>query len=110
MSDAEVAAALAAGAALGDAAAAEGVALLAIGEMGIGNTTAASAITAALTGAAAADITGRGTGLSEEAYQRKQAVIAAVLQQHFRAMDPSRPTHSRCCAASVASRSLRWRA
>jgi nicotinate-nucleotide--dimethylbenzimidazole phosphoribosyltransferase len=83
MSDAELAAALGAGAALGDAAAAEDIALLAIGEMGIGNTTAASAITAALTGAPAAEVTGRGTGLSEDAYQCKQAVIAAVLRQHF---------------------------
>jgi nicotinate-nucleotide--dimethylbenzimidazole phosphoribosyltransferase len=83
MSDTEVAAALAAGASLGDSAAAEGVALLAIGEMGIGNTTAASAITAALTGAPVTDITGRGTGLSEDAYRRKQTVIAAVLQRHF---------------------------
>lgn len=83
MSDAEVAAALGAGARLGDAAAIEGVVLLAIGEMGIGNTTAASAITAALTGSPIADVTGRGTGLSGEAYQRKQAVISAVLQQRF---------------------------
>ena len=83
MSDAEVAAALAAGAALGDVAATEDVALLAVGEMGIGNTTAASAITAALTGAAVADVTGRGTGLSKEAYQRKQALITAVLRLHF---------------------------
>jgi nicotinate-nucleotide--dimethylbenzimidazole phosphoribosyltransferase len=83
MSDAEVAAALGVGAALGDAAATEDVALLAVGEMGIGNTTAASAITAALTGAPVADVTGRGTGLSNEAYQRKQTVITAVLRQHF---------------------------
>jgi nicotinate-nucleotide--dimethylbenzimidazole phosphoribosyltransferase len=85
MSEAELAMALAAGMALGDAAAAEGVGLLAIGEMGIGNTTAASAITAALTGTAAAEVTGRGTGLSDEAYRRKQAVIAAVLERHFAA-------------------------
>jgi nicotinate-nucleotide--dimethylbenzimidazole phosphoribosyltransferase len=82
MSEAELAAALAAGAALGDAAAAEGVGLLAVGEMGIGNTTAASAITAALTGMAAAEVTGRGTGLSDEAYRRKQTVVAAILERH----------------------------
>jgi nicotinate-nucleotide--dimethylbenzimidazole phosphoribosyltransferase len=91
MSDAEVAAALAAGAALGDVAATEDVALLAVGEMGIGNTTAASAITAALTGAPVAVVTGRGTGLSKEAYQRKQAVITAVLRQHFPGDGSSEP-------------------
>jgi nicotinate-nucleotide--dimethylbenzimidazole phosphoribosyltransferase len=83
MSHTELAAALAVGASLGDSAAAEGVELLAIGEMGIGNTTAASAITAALTGSPAADVAGRGTGLSEEAYQRKKAVISAILQWHL---------------------------
>jgi nicotinate-nucleotide--dimethylbenzimidazole phosphoribosyltransferase len=83
MSHTELAAALSVGASLGDAAAAEGVALLAVGEMGIGNTTAASAITAALTGSPAADVAGRGAGLSEEAYQRKKAVISAILQFHF---------------------------
>lgn len=83
MSHLELAAALSVGASLGDAAAAEGVELLAIGEMGIGNTTAASAITAALTGSPAADVAGRGTGLSEEAYHRKKAVISAILRCHF---------------------------
>jgi nicotinate-nucleotide--dimethylbenzimidazole phosphoribosyltransferase len=83
MSEAEVAAALAVGAALGDAAAAQAVELLAIGEMGIGNTTAASAITAALGGTSAAHITGRGTGLTDEAYRHKQAVITAILEHHF---------------------------
>jgi nicotinate-nucleotide--dimethylbenzimidazole phosphoribosyltransferase len=88
MSETELTAALAAGAALGDAAAARGVALLAIGEMGIGNTTAASAITAALSGASVQHVTGRGTGLSDEAYQRKQAVVTAVLRQHFASAAP----------------------
>jgi nicotinate-nucleotide--dimethylbenzimidazole phosphoribosyltransferase len=96
MSEAELAAALAAGAALGDAAAAKGVALLAIGEMGIGNTSAASAITAALTGAPVEHVTGRGTGLTDEAYQRKQAVVTAVLQQHFASAAPEALEVLRC--------------
>jgi nicotinate-nucleotide--dimethylbenzimidazole phosphoribosyltransferase len=62
---------------------------LAIGEMGIGNTTAASAITAALTGMAAPEVTGRGTGLSDEAYRRKQTVIAAILARHFPEIESS---------------------
>lgn len=79
----EVAAALGAGAALAEQAANDGVELLAIGEMGIGNTTAASAITAALTGADAALVTGRGTGLDPAGHLRKQAVVRAVLAHHF---------------------------
>ena len=83
MTSDEVAAALAVGATLADAAAEDNVELLAIGEMGIGNTTAASAITAALTAKTVAEITGRGTGLADAAYMHKQAVIAAVLERHF---------------------------
>jgi nicotinate-nucleotide--dimethylbenzimidazole phosphoribosyltransferase len=96
MNEAELAAALAAGAALGDAAAEQGVTLLALGEMGIGNTTAASAITAALTEEAAAHVTGRGTGLSDEAYQRKQAVVTAVLLHHFSSAAPNALEVLRC--------------
>jgi nicotinate-nucleotide--dimethylbenzimidazole phosphoribosyltransferase len=40
------------------------------GEMGIGNTTAASALTAALTGADAAAVTGRGTGIDDAGWAR----------------------------------------
>ncbi len=57
--------------------------MIAIGEMGIGNTTSASAITCALTGAAAARATGRGTGVSSTAYAHKISVIEAVCRRHF---------------------------
>jgi nicotinate-nucleotide--dimethylbenzimidazole phosphoribosyltransferase len=83
MTSDEVAAALVAGAVLADAAAEHGVELLAIGEMGIGNTTAASAITAALTGSRVSEIVGRGTGLTDQGCQHKQRVIVAVLNHHF---------------------------
>src|SRR5262249_22594729 len=53
--------AIAAGIALVDAEAAHGLDIVCTGEMGIGNTTAAAAITAAITGAAPAAVTGRGT-------------------------------------------------
>ncbi len=82
MTEAELATALTAGAALADAAHAEGVTMLAVGEMGIGNTTAASAITAAITGHAPAEVTGRGTGLNDEAHLHKVKVIEAVLERH----------------------------
>jgi nicotinate-nucleotide--dimethylbenzimidazole phosphoribosyltransferase len=49
------------------------------GEMGIGNTTAASALTAALTGADPDAVTGRGTGLDEAGRARKVAVIGRAL-------------------------------
>ena len=57
--------------------------LLAVGEMGIGNTTAASAITAALTNTPPALVTGKGTGLNAEALSHKQRTIGAILQTHF---------------------------
>ncbi len=56
-----------------------GADLLGTGEMGIGNTTAASAITAALTGAAPARVTGRGTGVDDAALARKVDVVARAL-------------------------------
>ena len=59
--------------------AAKGLDLVAIGEMGIGNTTAASAIVAAITGRPVADVTGRGTGIDEQGWQHKVALIERAL-------------------------------
>jgi nicotinate-nucleotide--dimethylbenzimidazole phosphoribosyltransferase len=59
-----------------------GVTCFAIGEMGIGNTTSASAITAALTGLSPREVTGRGTGLSDDIYTHKIEVIEAALRLH----------------------------
>lgn len=56
-----------------------GLDLVAAGEMGIGNTTAAAAITAALTGAEPARVTGRGTGVSGEALERKVRAVETAL-------------------------------
>jgi nicotinate-nucleotide--dimethylbenzimidazole phosphoribosyltransferase len=82
MSDAELSAALAVGGQLAADAAAAGQSILAVGEMGIGNTTSASAITCALTGSSAALATGRGTGIDAAAHARKVATIEEVLKQH----------------------------
>ncbi len=62
---------------------ARGLDLVAIGEMGIGNTTPAAAITAALTGAAVADVVGRGTGINDTQLTKKITVVerALVLNQ-----------------------------
>lgn len=69
--------------------AAEGTRVIGTGEMGIGNTTAASAITCGLTGAAPADVVGRGTGLDDEGVARKVAVIDRALEKnHPDAGDP----------------------
>jgi nicotinate-nucleotide--dimethylbenzimidazole phosphoribosyltransferase len=60
-----------------------GVRIVALGEMGIGNTTSASALTAALTGQPATAVTGRGTGLNDDAFRHKVSVIEQALQRHF---------------------------
>lgn len=59
-----------------------GLDLLALGEMGIGNTTAAAALTAALTGTPPAAVTGRGTGLDDAALAHKVKVVEAALARH----------------------------
>ena len=56
--------------------------LVVLGEMGIGNTTAASAISAALFGGGGARFAGHGTGIDERSLKRKQAVIDAALERH----------------------------
>lgn len=58
----------------------DGVDVLGVGEMGIGNTTAASAVIAALTQSLPQGITGRGTGIDEAMLQRKIKVIEDALQ------------------------------
>lgn len=66
-----------------------GVDLLAPGEMGIGNTSAAAAIYCALYGGPAAYWTGRGTGVDDAGLSRKNAVIDAALAYHAgRLTDP----------------------
>jgi nicotinate-nucleotide--dimethylbenzimidazole phosphoribosyltransferase len=59
--------------------AAEGFGIVAVGEMGIGNTTSASAIAAALLGADPAAVCGRGTGLDDEGVRHKAEVVARAL-------------------------------
>lgn len=60
----------------------DGVNILGIGEMGIGNTTTSSAVLAVLTGRRAADVTGRGGGLTDSAYARKMEVIDGAIARH----------------------------
>lgn len=56
--------------------------LLATGEMGIGNTTASSAIFSALSGLPASQVAGRGTGIDDKTLQRKISVIQQALEKH----------------------------
>jgi nicotinate-nucleotide--dimethylbenzimidazole phosphoribosyltransferase len=56
--------------------------LLILGEMGIGNTTSAAAVAAALLGVGADRITGLGTGLDAAGRARKARLIDAALVQH----------------------------
>ncbi len=63
-------------------AAADGIKVLATGEMGIGNTTASSALMAALTGYAVSLVVGRGTGLDDQKLRHKQQVVEEALARH----------------------------
>ena len=56
--------------------------ILAAGEMGIGNTTTSSAVAAALLERPAAEMTGKGAGLSDEGLRRKIEVIDRALARH----------------------------
>lgn len=53
------------------------------GDMGIGNTTSATALAAAISGQSVAQLTGPGTGLDDSGVSRKVAVIEQVLEKHI---------------------------
>jgi nicotinate-nucleotide--dimethylbenzimidazole phosphoribosyltransferase len=53
-----------------------------LGEMGIGNTTAAAAITSAITAAEPAQTVGRGTGIDDARHAQKIAIVSEVLSKH----------------------------
>ena len=75
----ECAAALVKGAEIARKLADEGCNVLGFGEMGIGNTAAASLITHALTGASLEDCVGRGTGLDDAGLARKRDLLAQAV-------------------------------
>jgi nicotinate-nucleotide--dimethylbenzimidazole phosphoribosyltransferase len=62
--------------------------LLVLGEMGIGNTTAAAAISAALDRGPADAWVGRGTGVDDEGLARKRAAVAAAVARIDHVTDP----------------------
>jgi len=63
-------------------AAARGCDIIAGGEVGIGNSTAAAALVAALTGLAPGDVVGRGTGIDDATLARKVDVVTEALRRH----------------------------
>ncbi len=56
--------------------------LVGLGDMGIANTTASSAITAVLTGKPADQVTGRGTGLGDPELERKVRLVEQAIRLH----------------------------
>ncbi|MBV8071775.1 MAG: nicotinate-nucleotide--dimethylbenzimidazole phosphoribosyltransferase [Acidobacteriaceae bacterium] len=61
-----------------------GIEVMGIGEMGIGNTTSASALLVALLGFEAHQAVGRGTGISDAVLNRKVEVVAGAVRKHAR--------------------------
>ena len=72
-----------------------GVDLLATGDMGIGNTTASSAITAAVTGRPPEETTGEGTGRTPEEMQHKIGVVRTALEVNGLHPHPNPPPQGR---------------
>lgn len=79
MTQSQTVQALETGIALASQAASEGITLLGTGEMGIANTTPATALFAAYLGLKPATITGRGTGVDDARLQHKISVIEKAL-------------------------------
>lgn len=77
----EVTAALAAGKAIADEEVDSGADLLVAGDMGIGNTTPAAVLIAALTGTEPVAVVGRGTGIDDRTWMRKTAAIRDALRR-----------------------------
>lgn len=82
MTTAECRDAMAVGAALADELARTGVDCLVVGEIGIGNTATAAMLAAALTGAAPAQLVGRGVGVDAAGLERKRALVADAILRH----------------------------
>jgi len=65
-----------------EAVAETGAKIVGIGEMGIGNTTSASALTAVFTGKDPATVTGGGTGIGDASVKKKIKVIKEAIERH----------------------------
>ena len=67
----------------------QGYEMIGMGEMGIGNTTPSSALVSVLLNLPANEVTGRGAGLSDEAYNKKVAVIEQAVDRYWKATENS---------------------
>ncbi len=68
---------------------ADGLRVMGIGEMGIGNTTSSSAIVAVMTGQSIAKVTGKGTGVDAERFAKKiQIIEQGITRNQPNAKDP----------------------
>jgi nicotinate-nucleotide--dimethylbenzimidazole phosphoribosyltransferase len=81
LTDVQVIQALDAGVAVADEEIDRGADLLIAGDMGIGNTTPAAVLVAALTGAEPVAVVGRGTGIDDAGWMRKAAAIRDALRR-----------------------------
>ena len=82
MTRAEALQALAVGMEAAAQARADGISVLGIGEMGIGNTTTSAAVLSVLLDAEVEAVTGRGGGLTDAGFDRKKQVLRQALQLH----------------------------
>lgn len=80
MTHQEVLRALLTGAQVAAKAVDSGINLLATGEVGIGNTTPSAALVSVFTGHSVEEVTGRGTGVKDEALKHKQDVIKRAIE------------------------------
>lgn len=81
LTDAEVTQALNAGVTIADEEVDRGADLLIAGDIGIGNTTTAAVLVAALTGAEPVAVVGRGSGIDDAGWMRKAAAIRDALRR-----------------------------
>jgi nicotinate-nucleotide--dimethylbenzimidazole phosphoribosyltransferase len=82
-------ASIAAGIGVVESALENGLDLLGTGDMGIGNTTPSTCLACVFTAHTPAEVTGRGTGIDDEALRRKTAVVAQALERN--SPDPADP-------------------
>ncbi|WP_197519404.1 nicotinate-nucleotide--dimethylbenzimidazole phosphoribosyltransferase [Mycobacterium sp. E2327] len=99
LSDTETLAAIAAGRAIADEEVDAGADLLIAGDMGIGNTTAAAVLVAALTNAEPVVAVGFGTGIDDAGWARKTAAVRDALFRARRVL-PDPVGLLRCCGGA----------
>ncbi|MBQ9059704.1 MAG: nicotinate-nucleotide--dimethylbenzimidazole phosphoribosyltransferase [Firmicutes bacterium] len=81
MTETEALQAIETGVEMARAAASAGFDILGIGEMGIGNTTTSAAVLSCITGAKAGQTCGRGGGVNDTGFQRKQQIVGEILEE-----------------------------